>query len=67
MGRSPFGLLLNMAMHGLVDGPILFHVALLRFWLGELKFYQSVHGDNFIYVSDAQNNELSCIISLAGC
>eukprot|EP00959_Pyramimonas_sp_CCMP1952_P262799 5495107-Pyramimonas_sp.AAC.1 len=62
--RSLFVLLLNKAMYGLVDGPIMFQMAFLHFLLSELKFYKSLHDDNFLYKFDETGSTLACIIVL---
>eukprot|EP00959_Pyramimonas_sp_CCMP1952_P101885 2131049-Pyramimonas_sp.AAC.2 len=59
MEKSLFVLLLDKAMYGLVDEPIFLH-----FLLSELKFYASLHDDNFLCMFDEQKRALACIIVL---
>ena len=47
-----FVLELLKAMYGLVDGPLLFQLALLHFLCTQLKLTRSIHDDNYLYLSN---------------
>ena len=62
--RHLFRLLLHKAMYGLVDGPILFQMAFIHYLLSELRFYKSLHDDNFLYKYSYDMSEVICVIVL---
>jgi hypothetical protein len=47
-----FLLELLKAMYGLVDGPLMFQLALLEFLCDKLLMVRSLHDDNYLYISD---------------
>ena len=51
-------------MYGLVDGPILFQMAFIHYLLTELRFYKSLHDDNFLYKYSYDMSEVICVIVL---
>jgi hypothetical protein len=57
-----FVLRLLKAMYGLVDGPLLFQLALLHFLCTQLRMTRSVHDDNYLFRSDEWSVEAIFVI-----
>ena len=55
-----FALELLKAMYGLVDGPLLFQLALLEFLTTELGMTRSIHDDNYLFYTSGFSIE--CLI-----
>lgn len=49
--RMLFVLKLLKALYGLVDGPLLFQLAFLDFFVSQLGFRSSLHDENFLFTS----------------
>jgi hypothetical protein len=62
--RMFFVLTLLKALYGLVDGPLLFQLAFLDFFVVNLGFRSSLHDENFLFISDTEAWKLSGIIIL---
>ena len=62
--RFLFVLKLLKALYGLVDGPLLFQLAFLGFFVQSLSFRSSLHDENFLFLNNVNTWELVGIIIL---
>ena len=62
--RMFYVLKLLKALYGLVDGPLLFQLAFLGFFVQNLSFRSSLHDENFLFLSNFNTWELVGIIIL---
>ena len=59
-----FVLMLLKALYGLVDGPLLFQLAVVGYFVEELHFKSSLHDESFLWINGRNTRRLCGVVIL---